>query len=376
MKAFVAWRILLDEKSRSVLAIAGTFIAILLVFLQVGFYFSVPKGGWQFYNRMQFDLMLTSSAYISQGRSDQFPRRRIYQAMEVQGVATATPVYQASADWISERERRARTAFVIGLDPDKLVFDVPGILAARDLLRARDTILVDSSSRADLGPFQIGRAVEINRRSVTIGGIYDLGLGFLGLAVTVLSDQNFIRLFPDRGLEAVNLGLVTLRPGADPERVAAELRRLMSADTRVFTRDQLADHEAAFWVTQTSTGLVFGFGVIVAFVVGLVILNQTLSSEISRNLPEYATLKAMGYTDRDIAGIVVSLALTVAAIAYLFACLAAAAIYALLRQMTPMPIEMTGTRAGGVLVLVAVMSVASTLFALRSLRRADPVDLF
>ncbi|HVH81174.1 MAG TPA: FtsX-like permease family protein [Stellaceae bacterium] len=366
---------MLDEKGRSVLAIMGTFIAVLLVFLQLGFYFSVPKGGWQFYNRMRFDLMLTSSAYVSQGRSDAFPRRRIYQAMGVPEVATVAAVYQASADWISEQGRRARTVFVMGFDPDKPVFDVPEIIAAHDLLRERDTILVDSSSRPDLGPFYVGRAVEINRRSVTIGGVYDLGLGFLGLAVTVLSDQNFIRLFPDRGLETVNLGLVTLKPGADPELVAAKMRGLIPTDTQVLTRDQLADRESAFWSYQTSAGLVFGFGVIVAFVVGLVILNQTLSSEISRNLPEYATLKAMGYTDRDIAGIVVSLALTIAAIAYLFAGLAAVAIYAIVRQMTPMPIEMTGTRAGGVLVLVATMSVASTLFALRSLRRADPVDL-
>lgn len=376
MKAFVAWRILLDEKNRSALAIAGTFVAILLVFLQLGFYFSVPKGGWQFYNRMRFDLMLTSSAYISQGRSGAFPRRRIYQAMEAPGVKTVTALYQGSTDWISRRGRRARTVFVMGFDPDKPAFNVPAIIAARDVLRARDMILVDSSSRADLGPFQIGRAVEINRRSVTIGGVYDLGLGFLGLAVAVLSDQNFIRLFPDRGLDAVNLGLVTLKPGADPELVAARLRRVMPADTEVFTREQLSDLEAAFWVSQTSTGLVFGFGVIVAFIVGLVILNQTLASEISRNLPEYATLKAMGYADRDIAGIVVFLALTIAAIAYVCAGFAAAAIYAIVRQMTPMPIEMTGTRAGAVLALVAVMSVCSALFALRSLRRADPVDLF
>jgi putative ABC transport system permease protein len=108
----------------------------------------------------------------------------------------------------------------------------------------------------------------------------------------------------------------------------------------------------------------------------LVILNQTVSSEISRNLPEYATLKAMGYADRDIAAIVGVLALTIAAMAYLVACFAAVAIYALVRHMTPMPIEMTGSRAGGVLVLAAVMSIASSLFALRSLRRADPVDLF
>jgi putative ABC transport system permease protein len=374
MKTLVAWRILLDEKGRSVLSITGTFIAILLVFLQLGFYFSVPKGGWIFYNKMHFDLMLTSSAYVSQGRSDVFPRSRLYQALGVPEVAGVAAVYQDSAGWIGA-DGRALSTFVIGFDPDKTVFDVPEINAARDRLREQDTILVDSASRADLGLFRVGRTVEINRRRVTIGGVYDFGVGFVGLGVEMLSDHNFIRMFPDRGLDAVNLGLVTLKPGADIDKVAAALRALMPADTEVLTRDQLADRETEYWENQSSTGLVFGFGVIVAFIVGLVILNQTLSSEISRNLPEYATLKAMGHTDRYIGGIVGALALTIVAIAYVVAWLAAVAIYALVRRMTPLPIDMTGLRAGGVLALSAAMSVGSALYALRSLRRADPVDL-
>ena len=319
--------------------------------------------------------MLTSSAYVSQSRSDVFPRSRLYQALGVPEVAGVAAVYQDSAGWIGA-DGRALSTFVIGFDPDKTVFDVPEINAARDRLREPDTILVDSASRADLGLFRVGRTVEINRRRVTIGGVYDFGVGFVGLGVEVLSDQNFIRMFPDRGLDTVNLGLVTLKPGADIDKVAATLRALMPADTEVLTRDQLADRETEYWENQSSTGLVFGFGVIVAFIVGLVILNQTLSSEISRNLPEYATLKAMGYTDRYIGGIVGALALTIVAIAYVVAWLAAVAIYALVRRMTPLPIDMTGLRAGGVLVLSAAMSVGSALYALRSLRRADPVDLF
>lgn len=375
MKVLVAWRILLDEKGRSVLSIAGTFVAILLIFLQLGFYFSVPKGGWIFYNKMHFDLMLTSSAYVSQSHSDVFPRGRLYQALGVPGVAGVAAVYQDSAGWMSD-DGRSLSTFVIGFDPDKTVFDVAEINAARERLRQRDTVLVDSASRPDLGPFRVGRTVEINRRLVTIGGVYDFGVGFVGLGVEMVSDQNFIRMFPRRTLDAVNLGPVTLKPGADIDKVAAALRALMPADTEVLTRDQLADRETEYWENQSSTGLVFGFGVIVAFIVGLVILNQTLSSEIGRNLPEYATLKAMGYADRDIGGIVGALALTIAAVAYVAAWLAAVGIYALVRRMTPLPIDMTGLRAGSVLVLSAAMSVGSALYALRSLRRADPVDLF
>src|SRR5947207_9229376 len=81
VKALIAWRILVHEKGRSGLAIGGILLAILLIFLQLGFYMSVPQGGLLFYNAMRFDLMLTSSAYVFQAQSSNFPRRRLFQAL-------------------------------------------------------------------------------------------------------------------------------------------------------------------------------------------------------------------------------------------------------------------------------------------------------
>ena len=376
MKRLIAWRILVDEKGRSVLAVGGIFAAFLLIFLQLGFYFSVPKGGLLFYDRMQFDLMLVSSAYVSQAHSGEFPRRRLYQAFALPEVARTTALYQASGHWTNPQAGVERDIFVMAFDPDDPVFDVPEIVSAHDVLRQPDTILVDINTRPEFGPLRPGRVVEIENRAVKIGGIYDLGTGFLGRGGGVISSQNFIRLYPARTLSQVNLGLVTLKPAMDPERVAAKIRAIMPADTLVLTREELARHEIAYWLMQTSTGLVFGFGVVVGVIVGLVILDQTLSSQINRRLPEYATLKAMGYTNRDLSGIVGSLAIVIVVIGYIPALVAAIVIYSLVRDATSLPVEMTETRAVVVLVVAAGMSVGSALLALRSLRRADPVDLF
>jgi len=59
--ALLAWRIMTHEKGRNAPAIGGILLAILLIFLQHGFYMSVPKGGLLFYDAMRFDLMMTSS---------------------------------------------------------------------------------------------------------------------------------------------------------------------------------------------------------------------------------------------------------------------------------------------------------------------------
>jgi putative ABC transport system permease protein len=309
VKALVAWRILAHEKGRSGLAVGGILVAILLMFLQLGFYASVPRGGLLFYDAMRFDLLLTSSAYVYQAQSSNFPRRRLFQALALPEVARANALYHNSARWLNAELGLVRDVFVMGFKPTDVIFDLPEIERQIDTLRQPDTILVDAASRPEFGALDPGRRIEIEQRSVTIGGMYHLGTGFVGLGVAITSDLNFIRMFPNQSLSDVSLGLLTLKPGADSDRVAARLREILPADTQVFTRAELNDHEINHWVTRTSTGLIFGFGVIVAIVVGLIILNQTLSTQITGQLPQYATLKAMGYTNGYLGGIVVTLAI-------------------------------------------------------------------
>ena len=377
MRALIAWRILVHEKGRSGLAVGGILVAILLMFLQIGFYNSVPRGGLLFYDVMKFDLMLTSSAYVFEAQPLSFPRRRLYQALAMPEVTGAVGVYHASGRWLNSENGLARDVFVIGYNPEEPVFNVPEIARATEVLRLADTVLVDASSRPEFGRLEPGRRVEIQQRAVNIGGVYHLGSGFVGMGVAITSDLNFSRIFPEQGgISEINLGLLTLKPGADSDAVAARLRAVLPEDTRVFTRKELTDHEISHWVTNTSTGLIFGFGVIVAVIVGLVILNQTLSTQITRQLPQYATLKAIGYTDRQLGGIVVTIATIMSTISYVPAVLISIVIYWIIRKSTPLPIEMTWTRMFAVLVIAWLISAISALISLRVLRRADPVELF
>jgi putative ABC transport system permease protein len=376
MREYVAWRILTHEKWRSLLATSGIFIAVVLIFLQLGFYSSVPRGGMLVYSHMRFDILLTSDAYSFQARSGNFPRVRLYQALALPEVASAVPFYEGAATWRNLEDREARRVFIMAFNPQDKIIDAPELVRQAAVLRQPDTVLVDSANKPEFGPPDVGRTVEIGGRAVRIGGTYTLGLGFLGVGVGVTSAVNFSRLFPNQPLTDVNLGLVTLKPGSDAEKVAAALRRLLPPDTRVFTRASLADYEVGYWVKATSTGLIFGFGVIVAFIVGLVILFQILSTQVTRNLKQYATLKAMGFTDRYLGGIVVRQAVLMSVIAFLPALGVALLAYQSTRQSTGLPIYMTLDRVLLVFGVTLVMATGSGLLALRVVRRADPVELF
>src|SRR3954449_7495392 len=73
----LAWRILAHQKGRTALAIGGIFVAVLLIFVELGFFIAVPQGGMLIYNKMRFDLLVTSNRYVNQAESGTFARARL-----------------------------------------------------------------------------------------------------------------------------------------------------------------------------------------------------------------------------------------------------------------------------------------------------------
>jgi putative ABC transport system permease protein len=372
----LAWRILTHEKGRAALAIAGVFIAILLVFVELGFFIAVPRGGMLVYDHLRFDLLLCSKDYAFQADPGQFPRTRLTEAAKVAGVAQATPLYFAAAKWQEPGGGYRLDAFVIGFDPAAHPFAVADIESQTAVLARPETILVDGASRSIFGPLGAGTGVLLDNRKLTIGGDYTLGTGFLGMAVAIMDEANFFRLFAPRPASIVNLGLITLAPGTDPATARDALAKALPDDVQLFTRSALAEHEDKYWTTRTSVGLIFGSGLVISFIVGIMVLYQTLATQIARHLAEFATLKAIGYSDAYLAVVVMIESALIVLVAFAPAAIAAVAIYAQIRTATLLPVDMTAPHLFAVLVITLVMSAASAFLSLSILRRADPADVF
>src|ERR1700722_8422497 len=188
VSAHLAWRILVHEKGRTALALAGVFIAILLVFIELGFFVAVPQGGMLVYDNMRFDLLLASTDYQFQAQPWQFPRARLTEAASVAGVAQATPIYFAGGSWQDPGGGVRLDVFLIGCDPAGRPFRVGDIDRQENILGQTDPILVDDTTRPIFGPLTTGRKIDIDSRPVTIGGRYHLGTGFLGIGVALMDE--------------------------------------------------------------------------------------------------------------------------------------------------------------------------------------------
>jgi putative ABC transport system permease protein len=370
---------------RTVVAIAGVSFALIMIFLQLGFEGSAEATADLQYSQMDFDLLLVSSEYVDLNRSNRFSCRRLAQAEAHPAVRWAVPLYIGFNAWRDlqegeENKIRAWPIMILAFRPCDHVLNVAEAEQAADRLKILHTVLIDRSSRSYFGP-QVGAdgqpvEAELGGRRIKIVGQMTIGTGFGANGLLLMSERTFAAIFKGLSLDSTSLGLVKLKDGADPEQTAAQLREVLPDDVHVYTRAEMLEKERQFWVKQTAVGTIFNFGVLVAMIVGVVFVYQVISSDIANRLAEFATLKAMGYTNRYVSKVVLQQSLFLAVLGYVPSLLIALGLYALTAAEAHLPIEMTWSRALGVFALAVIMCSLSGLLALRKVWAADPAELF
>lgn len=376
VKLTIAWQSLIHGKTRAVITIAGISFSIALIFIQLGLYDAIFRMALLVSDRLNFDVVLVSPDYAFLGRTGTFSRRRISQARAVPGVESAVPLYLGLKPWRNPQSRLSHQIFILAFDPHDRVFLDPEIEGQMQKLKEPDTLLIDRQTRPEFGSLEPGVTTEMGQHKVKVVGQFTLGTGFLAYGAMVTSDQTYSRLLDGYPLQDVQFGLVKLHPGANLNETVAALRAALPADVLVLTREQLNALEEKYWAVKSSVGLICGFGAVVAIIVGIVILYQVLATDVVNSLPQYATLKAMGYTDRSVAQIVLLKACLLGSLAYAPAVLLALIAYAITQQLAKLLTVMTWERLVGVLALTLLMCTVTGVVCMRKLRSADPADLF
>jgi putative ABC transport system permease protein len=144
----------------------------------------------------------------------------------------------------------------------------------------------------------------------------------------------------------------------------------------VLTRTELRQRDIDYWDAGTPVSIVVMIGLVVGFVVGVVICYQVLYTEIADHLPEFATLRAMGYGGGFLAVIVGSEAILLSVGALVPSLLLGAALYEGLEAVTGLRLDLTAPRIALVSTLTVTMCTLAGLLALRRVQQADPAELF
>ncbi|MBW2382732.1 MAG: FtsX-like permease family protein [Deltaproteobacteria bacterium] len=364
------------------MAAAGMGFAILVIFVQLGFYSSVLNTALAVSSRLNGELILISPRFVHLSEAGEIPRARLFQVLAHPKVLSATPIYfryVVSRDSATGNYCRLfALGFPLADARTAMPLRIPGIDDQLDALRPTGDVLMDRFTQTRCGPSSPESQFELMGTAARVVGRFELGVGFLADGAIVASDDSFGRYFSKLGysLDRPHLGLIKLAAGSDPAKVAAGLRERLPSDVRVITREELDAYQHRHWVQNTAVGNIFGMGTVAGFLVGVVVLFQILSTDIRNHLPLYATLRAMGYTSQRLHGYVLEQSWIFAVLGYAPALLLTLILFPIIHNVTLLPIFMTGKLAAGVLVLSFIMCTVASMLSSRRLRRADPAELF
>ncbi len=378
----LAWLQLKREASRLAVALAGIAFADILMFMQLGFRDSLYYSNVRFHHSLQGEIVLINRQTSALLSMKKFSQNRLYQALDLESVESVNPIYVDYTSWKNPQTGIPRNLLVIGINPEKNVLNLPGLQENLDKIQLPNVVLYDRSSRQEYGPiateFEQGNTVtaEVRSKSVKVGGLFTLGASFGADGNLITSDVNFLRIFVNRQPGLIDIGLIKLKPGADPNLVAQQLRSYLDEDVKVFTKQEYIDFERNFWASSTAIGFIFTLGTIMGFIVGTVIVYQILYTEVSDHLVEYATLKAIGYSHNYFLVVILQEALILAVLGYLPGFAFALFLYKQARTATLLPVFMSSSRAISVLFLTIFMCFISGTIAVKKLRSADPADIF
>lgn len=378
----LAWLQVSHNPVKLAIGLAGVSFSNLLMFFQLGLLDSIYNSQRKPIERLQADLVMVSAGYSNMGSLQVFDRSRLYQALGVEGVDGVSPLHISRATWITPETRKSFDVYVYGVNLSRPSLAFPELEGQLSRLQPLRNALFDRNSKKQYGAIANELKnkglvnVEVNQKQLRIIDTFSLGSTFAADANLIVGDNTFYFLFPDKNPNKIEMGLIQLKPGSDPAAVQRALQPLMSKDVKVLTRPELSNLELNYWKRNSSVGFIFSLGVLVGFVVGSIIVYQILFGDVMNSLPQYATLKAMGYTDRYVITVVIQQSAILAFVGFIPGVLTSMGLYWLLATVTKLSVFMTTTRALQVLLLTFVMCVGSGALATRKLVQLDPADVF
>jgi putative ABC transport system permease protein len=380
----LSWLQLVQEKKRFAAAVAGITFAVMMMLFQIGLQSALFTQVVAPIRQMRADIVLLSPQFEYLGSSHEFPAQLLYSAQGDPAIDTVTALYLGSLPFKNPITGRARDIFILAFNPTEKPFTNPAILSQQDNLKREGVVLFDQLSRPDYGNIAQLLAAsgthvvdsEVADRHVQIAGLFDMGVTFAADGNILMGRDTYLHISPGARGDQISLGLLTLKPGADADVIADKLDKRLPDGVSVLTYTKFLEKEKRYWADRTPIGFVITASMIVSLIVGAVIVYQILYTDVTDHLPEYATLKSIGFTDGYFIGLVMQESIILSVCGFLPGLGLASVLYGLTRTYAHMPAYLTATNVATVFGMTLFMCLLAGGLATRKLRQANPADIF
>ncbi|MGH6982005.1 MAG: ABC transporter permease [Stellaceae bacterium] len=366
-------RLFLFNKRRFAVAVAAVAVAAVIMFVEYGFLNGVLAAQSNIADLMRADLVAMDRARANLHRWDTMKPGRLDQIAAIPGVAKVIPIYEALAGLRDDDDRRVRRIMVIAVPPDEIPLAIGDIRTLARSLKMPHGFLFDSLARPIFGDLAPGKSVKIDEVRQQMLGYVRIGPDLVvdGLAVMNVGDWRVRR----PNAQPI-MGAIRLDRGVDAARVQRAIIAQLPRDIIVMTPADLRAREDAFTMGTVPIGFVFAVGMVAGLVIGAVTCYQLLFNEVLDRLAQFATLKAMGFSDLYLCRVVIGQALFLSLTGFAVGLLLTVVAERYIADRTMLPIHASTTALLLIFPLTVCMCILAGLAAMRRVTATDPAELY
>ncbi|MBT3368399.1 MAG: FtsX-like permease family protein, partial [Nitrospina sp.] len=320
------------------------------------------------------DLVMMHKSKIHMMKSADLNKYIVHQTLAFDEVEEAIPINMNTRSFRNQSTGMVYDIGIIAFPVDTLPFKAKGLAENIKTLRNKNTVLFDSLSRKIYGKVKKGQELEIADRKFKVGGLIEFGPNFTRNGWVIMSDSNWLRITPEP--HYVNFGLIRAKPGTDLQELKRKICNLNPGEVIAFTAEEQKKRDKHFWTTATPFGIVFGTGLVIGFLIGVMICYQILFNEITDHMDQYATLKAIGFSNAFIVGVVMRISLLYSVFGFFPGLAGGWGLYRIIESLTRIEMFLTFNRIILILVFTVLMSIFSGLLAVVKVIQADPAEVF
>lgn len=310
----LAWRNLIHDRVRLAVTLTGIVFAIVLIVVQFGLFLGFQDTSANVIEHSGADLWLCAPGTPHLNGATPIPESRLYKVLATPGIASVQKYLVTFVNW-KLPDGGTEAAQIAGFDLETGLGGPWNVTQGSiEALRAEDTVFVDELYMKKLGVTGIGDSTEINGRRARVVG-FTRGIRSFTTAPYIYTSFKNAQNYAGFREDQTAFLLAKAEPGMDLQALKSALdARVPSVD--VYTNDEFAAKTRNYWVFSTGAGVTTLIGAVLGFIVGIVVVTQTIYSATVDHLREFGTLKAMGATNRYIYRVIIHQAALSAAMGY------------------------------------------------------------
>lgn len=371
-KFVLAARNLQRSGGRLWVSLFGIAFATFLMCIQGSLLYSFIRAASRVVDSVDADLWIISKGTPTFDYVSSIPERYAELALGVEGVHDAG---RGIAGWspIQRPNGNKTLVMIIGVEK-KYQGQLPDVVDMANAVGFADSGLVlDASDASRLGYDKFSSAVQIAGRR---GYLLAETSGFASFIGSPLIFTSYVDAHQYLNMDRTQTSFIILHvsSGHDPASVRDVLRSRFR-DVDVWTSSELSWRSRQFWLVQTGAGGALTTAAVLGFGIGLVLVAQAIYGITAENIEEFATMKAMGASDRDVHSVVLIQSLLCGIFGGIFGLLAVEPFSVVLRVMVSwmtVPFWMYLVVVGA----LAFLCILASLIAARPAVRIEPARVF